>query len=157
MKKIIFVLLASSLVACGSDETADTNLVNLDSTNVVPDDPSLKRKVEAIEKIFYAIPSPMQTIDIIEEAGAVYDVQLTNDPENRYEYTEKTERALNMGVYGADVNYCSAFGKTADVLLFLACTRSLGDQLGLESVFDQNKKEETVLNETHGHHQNPGA
>lgn len=138
MKKTIFVLMAASLIACGEEENATNEVINPINPNVVPNDPSLHEKVEAIEKIFYAIPSPRETIDIIEEAGAVFDVQLTNDPQKIDTYTSKTERALNMGVYGADVNYCSAFNKTADVMMLLACTRTLGDQLGLESIFDQN-------------------
>jgi len=139
MKKTIFFLLAASLVACG-ETTVTEPVVGPDKevTPPIPDDPNLREKVDAIEKIFFAIPSPRETIDIIEDAGAVFDVQLTNDPNNVDSYTSKTERALNMGVYGADVNYCTAFNKTSDVMMLLACTRTLGDQLGLNSIFDQN-------------------
>jgi hypothetical protein len=137
MKKFVFVLFTAALVSCGDKETSDKVII-APGPPEVPDGPELKEKVDAIEKIFYSIPSPRQTIDIITQAGAVFDVQLTNDPRKIDDYTEKTARALNMGVYGADVNYCSAFNKTADVMMLLACTRTLGDQLGLQSVFDQH-------------------
>jgi type III secretion system FlhB-like substrate exporter len=139
MKKTIFFLFAASLVACG-ETTVTENVIEPENniTIPIPDDPNLRQKVDAIENIFYSIPSPRETIEIIEDAGAVFDVQLTNDPSKLDSYTSKTERALNMGVYGADVNYCTAFNKTSDVMMLLACTRTLGDQLGLASVFNQN-------------------
>ena len=137
MKKIIYLATALALVACGAEETTTLDPV---SPKITPptDDPDLQEKVAAIEEIFYAIPKPMEIVTIIKDAGAIFDIQLTNDPNNVGSYTEKTERALNMGVYGADVNYCSAFEATNDVIYALSCAKSLGDELGLKSVFDQN-------------------
>jgi len=138
MKKLIFLLVVAAFVGCADGENSDTiEHPHEHDGNNLTDNATLKDKVTAIENIFYSIPSPRVTIDIIEEAGAVFDVQLTNDPQKLDDYTSKAERALNMGVYGADVNYCSAFNKTADVMMLLACTRSLGEELGLESIFDQ--------------------
>jgi len=138
MKKLIFLLVVAAFVGCADGENSDTiEHPHEHGGNNLSDNATLKDKVTAIENIFYSIPSPRVTIDIIEEAGAVFDVQLTNDPQKLDDYTSKAERALNMGVYGADVNYCSAFNKTADVMMLLACTRSLGEELGLESIFDQ--------------------
>ena len=138
MKKLIFLLALTVFLGCADDENSDKiEHTQEHNGNNLSDNATLKDKVTAIENIFYSIPSPRVTIDIIEEAGAVFDVQLTNDPQKLDDYTSKAERALNMGVYGADVNYCSAFNKTADVMMLLACTRSLGEELGLESIFDQ--------------------
>ncbi len=137
MKKTVFLLAIVSVFSCAENETPGEIDRDLNGNGLEVTNQKLKDKVTAIENIFYSIPSPRVTIDIIEEAGAVFDVQLTNDPQNLDKYTSKAERALNMGVYGADVNYCSAFNKTADVMMLLACTRSLGEELGLESIFDQ--------------------
>ena len=137
MKKTVFLLAIVSIISCAENETPGEIDRDLNGNGLEVTNQKLKDKVTAIENIFYSIPSPRVTIDIIEEAGAVFDVQLTNDPQNLDKYTSKAERALNMGVYGADVNYCSAFNKTADVMMLLACTRSLGEELGLESIFDQ--------------------
>ena len=137
MKKTVLLLAIISIFSCAENETPGEIDRDLDGNSIGGTNQKLKDKVAAIENIFYSIPSPRVTIDIIEEAGAVFDVQLTNDPQNLDKYTSKAERALNMGVYGADVNYCSAFNKTADVMMILACTRSLGEELGLESIFDQ--------------------
>ena len=137
MKKTVFLLAIVSICSCAENETPGEIDRDLNGNGLEVTNQKLKDKVTAIENIFYSIPSPRVTIDIIEEAGAVFDVQLTNDPQNLDKYTSKAERALNMGVYGADVNYCSAFNKTADVMMLLACTRSLGEELGLESIFDQ--------------------
>ena len=137
MKKTVLLLAIISIFSCAENETPGEIDRDLNGNGLEVTNQKLKDKVTAIENIFYSIPSPRVTIDIIEEAGAVFDVQLTNDPQNLDKYTSKAERALNMGVYGADVNYCSAFNKTADVMMLLACTRSLGEELGLESIFDQ--------------------
>ncbi len=130
-------ILTTLLVGCGSEESTPNPTADLTTNPIDENDPELTEKVEAIENIFYSVPSPSVTMNILENAGAVFDIQLTNDPKALDRYTDKTSRALNMGVYGADVNYCSAFDKMSDVMILLACTRSLGDELGLGSVFDQ--------------------
>lgn len=138
MKKLIFLFFSLALLSCeDSENVAGPGHVPGDHDLSIGAEDLLKQKVASIENIFYSIPSPTVTIDIIEEAGAVFDVQLTNNPQKLDDYTSKAKRALNMGVYGADVNYCSAFNKTADVMMLLACTRSLGEELGLESIFNQ--------------------
>ena len=138
MKKHFFLFFSLALLSCEGNENAESiDPIAGEQNLTVGAEDLLKQKVASIENIFYSIPSPTVTIEIIEEAGAVFDVQLTNNPQKLDDYTSKAERALNMGVYGADVNYCSAFNKTADVMMLLACTRSLGEELGLESIFNQ--------------------
>ena len=138
MKKHFFLFFSLALLSCEDNENAEgVDQINGEQNVTIGTEDLLKQKVASIENIFYSIPSPTVTIEIIEEAGAVFDVQLTNNPQKLDDYTSKAERALNMGVYGADVNYCSAFNKTADVMMLLACTRSLGEELGLESIFNQ--------------------
>ena len=42
-----------------------------------------------------------------------------------------------MGIYGADLNYATVFNQTTETMLYLQCARTLGNELGMEQVFDE--------------------
>lgn len=139
MKKLVLLsAIALAIYSC-AEEQSNPVVVNPTSEqekNITKD--STIGINEDVKHIIYAIPSPNETMEIIEAAGAFFDVQLTNDPTNKDNYTSKTEKALNLGVYGADINYCSAFGKSAEIILISPAAQSLSEQLGLSSIFSQD-------------------
>ena len=137
-KYLSFFLLAGLTVAsCGESETEETDV---DVDNTVVENTTVSDRSEKIENIFFNIPSPLETTNILKKAGATYEWSLPNNPEVVDDYQTIKYQALNMGVYGADLNYASVFDQTTETMLYLRCAKSLGKQLGVEEVFD----EETV-------------
>ena len=51
-----------------------------------------------------------------------------------------------MGVYGADLNYASVFEQTTETMLYLQCSRTLGKELGVEDIFDEQTIERIEYN-----------
>jgi len=138
LKRISFYALISFFaVSCGDSTTEETD-INVDKTPVK--DTVVSDRTEKIENIFFNIPSPLETTNILKKAGATYEWSLPNNPEVVDDYQTIKYQALNMGVYGADLNYASVFDQTTETMLYLRCAKSLGKQLGVEEVFD----EETV-------------
>lgn len=133
----IFGFIAIILASCGESST-DTSKINLEETP--KEDTVVSDRSEKIEKIFFNIPSPLETTNILKMAGATYEWSLPSNPEVVDDYHTIKYQALNMGVYGADLNYASVFDQTTETMLYLRCAKSLGKQLGVEEVFD----EETV-------------
>jgi hypothetical protein len=90
------------------------------------------------KKIFYSIPSPMETAALLKKAGAAYNGKILNDVKNVDKYTAASKQALNLGVYGADLSYASVFNHTQETMFYTSCARRLADKLGVTSAFNDS-------------------
>ncbi|MFN7013541.1 MAG: hypothetical protein ACK4ON_04620 [Bacteroidia bacterium] len=133
IKKLSLVLMATSLifVGCGGNDEIETSETNdtekLDST---------KTTLLTVNGEIFSIPSPIQTAILIKQVGANYDKTLLNDPKNYSNYSTKFQKALNLGIYGADLGYVTMYEQTQDAIGYLASVRKLADELGVSGAFD---------------------
>ncbi len=51
-------------------------------------------------------------------------------------YTNDFLRALNLGIYGADLGYVSMYNQTQDAIGYLGAVKQLADKLGVSAAFD---------------------
>ncbi|MEO8761649.1 MAG: hypothetical protein ABI388_09490, partial [Bacteroidia bacterium] len=84
----------------------------------------------------FSIPSPMQTAMLIQGAGVPYDKAILNTKENLSQYATDYSKALNLGIYGADLGYVSMYNKTQDAIGYLTSVKKLSDELGVSGAFD---------------------
>jgi len=94
-------------------------------------------RIQKTEKIFYAIPSPMETAALLKKAGAEYNKDLLNDIHNVDNYTSSTKMALNLGVYGSDLSYTSVFEQTQESMFYTSCAKKLSDKLDISDAFNE--------------------
>jgi hypothetical protein len=125
------------LGACGGEQPPQDTL----STGSQADSLARTERVQKTRKIFYNIPSPMETAGLLKEAGAVYNAKLLNDVKNVDKYTAASKQALNLGVYGADLSYTSVFNHTQESMFYTSCARKLADRLGVTSAFNDSTLE----------------
>lgn len=130
-----------ALASCGEDPVADEVTLTHDDSVVVDD------RIENVQKIFYAIPSPVETIQLLQNTGATYNPEYVNNPEKYTDYLISPKKmALNLGVYGADLSYNSVFDRTEEnMFTFQACDK-LADELGLSEAFDETLFERVEAN-----------
>ena len=119
------------LCACGGDQPQDT--LNTGEGG----DSTQQTRVRKTRNIFHNIPSPMETAGLLKKAGAEYDKDILNDPNNRTNYTSASKQALNLGIYGADLSYASVYNNTQESMLFTAAAQSLAKQLDVANAFGQ--------------------
>jgi hypothetical protein len=85
----------------------------------------------------FSIPSPVQTAMMLQKAGAEYDKAILNPTANLAKYTTDFSKALNLGIYGADLGYVTMYNKNSDVLGYLGSVKKLSDEIGVSGAFDQ--------------------
>lgn len=61
---------------------------------------------------------------------------MLNSAKNFEKYTTKFKKALNVGIYGADVSYVTIYDNGQDGLGYLKSIRKLSDELGILGAFD---------------------
>ncbi len=132
---ILISFLSPFFTSCGSnEENAEGDGADTSDTG---DNKGTKKPSKA-QNIFYSIPSPIELAQLIKRAGAKYDKDLLNDPQSASKYISNTSKALNLGVYGADLSYTSVFDdNTQESILYLAATRKLAESLGVGNAFDE--------------------
>ena len=106
MKKIKFITgifaiaMASFIVSCGGDTDDDINLISEDDTtqtNIITDDGTIE----------YAVPTPNELFEIIKLQGGQQKVGVVNSLDKKDNYVELKDKAMNFGVYSADLAYMS--------------------------------------------------
>lgn len=131
-KFLALSLAALVLTSCDPDKKVD----NIDNDSV-PDTDTVKAQVLNVGGELFSVPSPIQTAMLIQKSGVAYDKTILNLSNKSTHYSEDFERAINLGIYGADLGYVSMYNQTQDALGYLAAVKVLADKLGVSAAFDQ--------------------
>lgn len=107
-----------------------------------------KERLDRTKKIYSHIPSPLETSIILKEAGIVYNRDILTDPEKVHNYQSSLARALNLGIYGADLSFASAYGEESDLFSYYVAVQALADQMNISSAFGEDKFRDIEVNLT---------
>jgi hypothetical protein len=105
----------------------------------IPDD-----NIEALTG--YPLPTSYEITNLIYEAGASYILSLSNEAEKASDYITQSDKALNLGIYGADLCYASTYMMKQRVLNYLEATKILIDELGINTSFNLDYAERVENN-----------
>ncbi len=83
----------------------------------------------------YRIPSPMEMFIFLKKADAPYLNYKTHKTNKCINYISKKEKAINFGIYSADLAYCSVFGDFQQTIIYFKTVKQLADNLGLHEGF----------------------
>jgi hypothetical protein len=141
--KLLIIPAFALLNSCGSGgEDAETN-GNDTAKTVVNDEQRINT-----QNVFFNIPSPVETSALLLEVGAEYDIEYVNNPASSVykAYINEESRAMNLGVYGADLSFSGIFENTQESMSFLGAVNSLCKDLGIAGVFDEKTAERLEKN-----------
>ncbi len=110
-----------------SDEVADDLI-----------DDNVLESVNEAKKIFYALPSPLETAMLIKTSGASYNEELLNSIDNADNYTTNKQMALNLGIYITDLSFASLFDQTQTTINYMSTAKKLADRLGILDAIDNH-------------------
>lgn len=152
-KKIITYGIGFSLLfsSCGNqgqegdkkEELKDT--VSLAESNPVEE--------ETGEVTCYMLPSPLQIATIYKKAGLKYYDGYTNNADNEKKYEDKStaDKALNMGIYVADLAYCVLNKQNDKSKGYLKSCAQLAEKLGFSRTYEENNIYKRLEKNTDNH------
>ena len=134
---VIAVLGRLFVVSCNSQhaDKADSMGLNADSAAAGAE------KLMQVDKVTFSIPSPIQVALMIEQSGGHYQRNLLHSTTKTASYSSKFDKAFNLGVFGADMGYCSIYDQSQDALGYLNASKHLADDLGIGGGFDASRFE----------------
>lgn len=145
VKSTIGVLCFSALLySCGSGSkpTSEEVLAELDSINSKVEVPEIDPNV--LSGIIQSIPSPLEVAFLVKEVGGEYNKTYLNSTENLHKYNSSYDKALNLGVYGADLAYANIFNKSQDGIFYLDAVTGLAQDLSIGQYFDVHILKELI-------------
>lgn len=134
---ISFFLCLFSIVSCKSGSNGKNTLDSTNDESLI-DSGIIKKGV--IQKLDYAIVNLKSSDDFIKNLSKqanLYDEQELNSVKKISEYESSKAKALNVGAYGADLNYIIHFNQIPVSFKYLLCAKQLSDQIGVAMAFDK--------------------
>lgn len=141
-----FVLISSAAIilsACGGSKQEEVDASDDGAVTVGLD----SQKISA-QNVFNTIPSRDVLLDLIKQANTEYNVQYLNNPDDVSKYFLESSRALNLGVYGADLNVASIYDQTQESMLFFKCVNVIAKTIGVSNSFDENMGDRMNANQS---------
>lgn len=136
MKTICRMLSFALLLACTPKNTIDelalkTSLDSLNNATSVINE-------EAVSSILEQIPSPLEISMLLKQSGARYNRSILNPADNISRYNSSYKKALNLGIYGADLGYTNIYGENVEGIHYLSSIKTLANDLSIGHFFDIN-------------------
>jgi DNA-directed RNA polymerase subunit F len=123
-------LISTFFCSCGDSNTEE-------NTDELIFEDTVKAVTLNVGGELFSIPSPIQSASLVKNSGVPYNKQILSSGNKCSQYASDFTKALNLGVYGADLAYISIHNQAQDALSYLAATKTLADKLGVSSAFNQ--------------------
>lgn len=135
MRKSSLLLFAAALflLNCSSEKKSNESLITANIDTVAA---SHKISEKAIGEIIKSIPSPIEISVLIKESGMEYNSSLLNSSKNFSNYNTNYKRALNLGIYGADLGYINIYKQNKDAIFYLSSIKGLAEDLNIGQFYD---------------------
>jgi len=131
--KILNVALVLTLFACSSPQSE-----NETTSDPVNEEPTVVSDLNAEDNgVFYQVPTPNELFAVLKNSNTVYNKDILNSIDNIGNYTSKGMKALNFGVYAADLAYVSSLGHIEDASKIFETIRTLSKELEIENALDE--------------------
>lgn len=129
LKSLLLLAVIPFVVSCSSG----------DKKAASAEEATKESAVDKVEKEFnYPIPTSFEVTNMLQDAQAGFVLAITNDAENADQYVTGYSKAVNLGVYGADLSYASTYNRQQETMDFLNASRKLIQSLNISSGFSMD-------------------
>ncbi|MCX6325378.1 MAG: hypothetical protein NT144_01815 [Bacteroidia bacterium] len=144
---VVVLLFASMLIGCKSGGNKAPK--DKETVDVPKDNTAVYEDIKQAEKIFNALPSPLESAMLIKSAGARFDDAMLNPIGNVNNYVTNKSMALNLGIYTCDLSFASLYEQTQLIIDYMNAAKKMADGLGILKAIEQSsidRLEENINN-----------
>ncbi|WP_430812715.1 MULTISPECIES: hypothetical protein [unclassified Carboxylicivirga] len=107
---------------------------------------TLELSEEVMSDVIQNISSPVEMASIIKATGVDFSQKILNNTDKVDDYNTSYKRALNLGVYSADLGYINTFDKNNIVVSYLVAIKTLSEGIKVGQFFDFNSLKRMATN-----------
>jgi len=126
---LIAFLFGFSSCASSSDENNSKETVEVVDEKLVEE--------SANDNMFYQVPTPNELFAVLKNSDAPFNKEILNDVSNSGNYLTKYSKALNFGVYTADLAYVTSQGSLEHAASLFEAVKNLSKDLEIENAIDK--------------------
>ena len=130
--KLFTITIALILASCSSN--TEEAVVNEPPSESIQEE---SNNETAADNLFYQVPTPNELFAVLKNSNVAYNRENLSDVSNASNYLTKASKALNFGVYTADLAYVTSLGQMDDASKFFETVRSLSKDLEIENAVDE--------------------
>jgi len=137
MKRIFAVLMLPLILAgltcitsCKSKDKKQNEQKKIELSQVRTLEQQMQTNVDSL-------PTSAEVIRMLTDLEVGYSFGISNPVENTRKYFTSDAKAINMGVYGADLSYATLYNIQQAVLDYLSAIRSLSAELNMSQIYDE--------------------
>lgn len=138
------VQLFTSCSGCSDKKGASNDSLTLPDSLIT--DAPLKLSEEIMNEVIGNLSSPVEMAGLFKSSGAEFTQRILNNPDNVANYVTSFQRALNLGVFSADLGYINTFDKNNIVVSYLLAVKNLADGIRVGQFFDFNQLSRLATN-----------
>ena len=139
-KFICVVSLASSVLlsSCGENEAPiqDEEIPAVADVSEI-DEVNNEEEQSFDPNLSYEVPTPSDLFLALQSLGSEGKFDFLNNPSKVSNYGDKKSKALNFGVYFADLSYASSFNYGPELVKYIKVVDDLSDELNIKSALDK--------------------
>lgn len=140
---VTVISLCTAVISCkgnrkGDDSKAASDKVSADAQTI--------EHIKNAEKVFNALPTPLEIAQLIKTAGAKFDENLLNPVDDQSNYTTSKSMALNLGVYTCDLSFASMYDQTSLLINYMEAAENMANGLGILDAIDETTIEKLEQN-----------
>jgi len=126
---LIAFLFGFSSCASSSDENNSKETVEVVDEELVEESTN--------DNMFYQVPTPNELFAVLKNSDAPFNKEILNDVSNSGNYLTKYSKALNFGVYTADLAYVTSQGSLEHAASLFEAVKNLSKDLEIENAIDK--------------------
>jgi len=101
---------------------------------------------QEIEEYAYPLPSAFEVTNMLNEIEASFILDISNDADKVSNYFTDKSKALNLGIYTADLAYATTYNQKSEIQSYFSASEKLIRDLDFTSAFDENLPEQIDAN-----------
>ena len=134
--KILFTNLLTLTIALGLSSCSSSSDENLPENTSQEVTEELEEETTN-DNVFYQVPTPNELFAVLKNTNAPFNKEILNDVSNSGKYFTKFSKALNFGVYCADLAYVTSQGSFEDAASLFGAIKTLANDLEIKNAIDQ--------------------
>jgi hypothetical protein len=127
------LIMAFALNGCNSDGNTDDNI----EQNIESKIDSSASTLIKFDNTLFSIPSPYEIAFLLKNTNLDFDKALLNPYNKSHNYISNFQKALNLGVYGANLGYLNVFEQNSEAIQYFSVIKILSQELQIENAFDK--------------------
>jgi endonuclease V-like protein UPF0215 family len=107
-----------------------------------------KERVEQdVREFVYPLPTTFEVTEMLNRIGAAYILTLSNPVTNVERYLTEKSKAINLGIYSADLSYASTYNQKQATIDYMDVSKKLIDALNISGAISPDIVEQIEANQ----------